>query len=103
MVTAGALAVVGLAIDVTSIVYNSRQIHVHRKNQSNDSNNLRTPHNTEDCPLSGTRFYYSSSTEEMSYAKYVQISHFCLILSTKASFSQKTRPFSCKNEDWFNR
>ena len=33
MIAAAALCVVGLAIDVTSIVYNSRQIHIYRKNQ----------------------------------------------------------------------
>ena len=33
LIAAAALCVVGLAIDVTSVVYNSRQIHIYRKNQ----------------------------------------------------------------------
>ena len=77
MVAAAALVVVGLAIDVTSVVYNSRQIHIHRRNQreSNDSSNMRKHHYMEDSAQSDTKFYYSASTEEMSYAKYVHISH----------------------------
>ena len=33
MAAAAVLCLVGLAVDITSIVYNSRQIHIYRKQQ----------------------------------------------------------------------
>ncbi len=45
---AAVLCVVGLALDITSIVYTSRQIHVHRRNRQaalTNSNTDKGKHN----------------------------------------------------------